>query len=335
MEKTNDDENQTTVRITVLASDVLSRPGLGRFAIDFASTTAKHPRLALDYCHNEEEIVGFAESFEFGDAGIFAVGTILKRPGVECRANEIADNIGRGVPYEASPLLDFTNAEIERVSARADAVVNGRRVAGPLDIYRGAVIRGLSVCPQGQDGETAVVAFSVQKKELETMDDEKNPGAAPDDKKTVNAELEAMIAAFGKERGVDYYLSGKTLEEAERDDYEQLKAARDKKDEDGGDDENGEAKTPGADPPDDGGDAGNAAPAPDDDKPKTAELKALKKGVDELKREIVALKAAVRRGADAPLATTPPASENSALTPLTRMALKFEKNGVVRNGAKK
>ncbi|MBP3559004.1 MAG: hypothetical protein J6K20_15070 [Thermoguttaceae bacterium] len=287
----NDVDATTRVRLTVLAADALERWGLGRFAFEFATTRPLRERLALDYDHDDGAVVGYAEGFESTDDGIFCDATILGGPDAPARARELAFCLKNGVPFEVSPLVDFSTATMESVPDGATVRLNGREIAGPLDVARGATIRGVAICPHGTDPKTAaLVELSArlnnwkEEKEKE-MADEKNPvdGEQTDEKKSVNAELETMIEEFGRERGLDYYLAGKSLEEARAEDYEELKASR----------KSAEAEKKAADEAEK-----DAADAPTDEaKDETKkELEALKALVEKQGKELVALKAATRRG---------------------------------------
>lgn len=287
----NDVDATTRVRLTVLAADALERWGLGRFAFEFATTRPLRERLALDYDHDDGAVVGYAEGFESTDDGIFCDATILGGPDAPARARELAFCLKNGVPFEVSPLVDFSTATMESVPDGATVRLNGREIAGPLDVARGATIRGVAICPHGTDPKTAaLVELSArlnnwkEEKEKE-MADEKNPvdGEQTEEKKSVNAELETMIEEFGRERGLDYYLAGKSLEEARAEDYEELKASR----------KSAEAEKKAADEAEK-----DAADAPTDEaKDETKkELEALKALVEKQGKELVALKAATRRG---------------------------------------
>ncbi|MBQ7028872.1 MAG: hypothetical protein IJN32_01380, partial [Thermoguttaceae bacterium] len=189
-------------------------------------------------------------------------------------------------------LVDFSTATMESIPDGATVRLNGREIAGPLDVARSATIRGVAICPHGTDPKTAaLVELSARlndwkKKEKEKeMADEKNPvdGEQTEEKKSVNAELETMIEEFGRERGLDYYLAGKSLEEARAEDYEELKASR----------KSAEAEKKAADEAEK-----DATDAPTDEaKDETKkELEALRALVEKQGKDLVALKASARRG---------------------------------------
>ncbi len=326
----NDADATTRVRLTVLAADALERWGLGRFAFEFATTRPLRERLALDYDHDDGAVVGYAEGFESTDDGIFCDATILGGPDAPARARELAFCLKNGVPYEVSPLVDFSTATMESVPDGATVRLNGREIAGPLDVARGATIRGVAICPHGTDPKTAaLVELSArlnnwkEEKEKE-MADEKNPvdGEQTEEKKSVNAELETMIEEFGRERGLDYYLAGKSLEEARAEDYEELKASR----------KSAEAEKKAADEAEK-----DAADAPTDEtKDETKkELEALRALVEKQGKELVALKAATRRGDS--VGVSEPVVADSASQPKPANALfaaaeKFKRLGTTRKG---
>ena len=335
---TNDADATTRVRLTVLAADALERWGLGRFAFEFATTRPLRERLALDYDHDDGAVVGYAEGFESNDDGIFCDATILGGPDAPARARELAFCLKNGVPFEVSPLVDFSTATMESVPDGATVRLNGREIAGPLDVARGATIRGVAICPHGTDPKTAaLVELSArlnnwkEEKEKE-MADEKNPvdGEQTEEKKSVNAELETMIEEFGRERGLDYYLAGKTLEEARAEDYEELKASRKSAEA-----EKKAAEDGAKEAEESGGETGAADGSGASGSETKKELDALKALVEKQGRELTALKAATRRGDSVGVSESVVADSASQPKPanaLLAAAEKFKRLGTTRKG---
>lgn len=335
---TNDADATTRVRLTVLAADALERWGLGRFAFEFATTRPLRERLALDYDHDDGAVVGYAEGFESNDDGIFCDATILGGPDAPARARELAFCLKNGVPFEVSPLVDFSTATMESVPDGATVRLNGREIAGPLDVARGATIRGVAICPHGTDPKTAaLVELSArlnnwkEEKEKE-MADEKNPvdGEQTEEKKSVNAELETMIEEFGRERGLDYYLAGKTLEEARAEDYEELKASRKSAEA-----EKKAAEDGAKEAEESGGETGAADGSGASGSETKKELDALKALVEKQGRELTALKASSRRGDSVGVSESVVADSASQPKPanaLLAAAEKFKRLGTTRKG---
>ncbi|MBQ9800268.1 MAG: hypothetical protein IJO40_10060 [Thermoguttaceae bacterium] len=335
---TNDADATTRVRLTVLAADALERWGLGRFAFEFATTRPLRERLALDYDHDDGAVVGYAEGFESNDDGIFCDATILGGPDAPARARELAFCLKNGVPFEVSPLVDFSTATMESVPDGATVRLNGREIAGPLDVARGATIRGVAICPHGTDPKTAaLVELSArlnnwkEEKEKE-MADEKNPvdGEQTEEKKSVNAELETMIEEFGRERGLDYYLAGKSLEEARAEDYEELKASRKSAEA-----EKKAAEDGAKEAEESGGETGAADGSGASGSETKKELDALKALVEKQGRELTALKASSRRGDSVGVSESVVADSASQPKPanaLLAAAEKFKRLGTTRKG---
>lgn len=216
-------------KVQVLRRPVLSRRG-ERFAIDFATARPIKERVPLDYNHENGEILGYCDGFAHDGAGVTANAHLVLRADVPAaRANEVAALVEGGVPFEASPLVDLDGARVEEVREGETATINATEVAGPLVIYRDAIIRGVSVCPHGTDRETSFIAFASEiskNPELKGDTDMAEQTQDGETKKVVNIELETFIEEFGKDRGVDFYRSGKTIEEARAEDYAELKKWR-------------------------------------------------------------------------------------------------------------
>lgn len=214
-------------RVTVLKSAAIEQGG-ARFAFDYETLAVKE-RVPLDYCHNDEQIVGFCENFSVSaENSSVECDAVLLADGSNGLADKIAFNLDAGVPYEASAFVDLARATQENIDAGDSAIVNGAEVEGPLTVYYNAELRGVAVCPHGADPETAFVALSgkpvrtIDKRGTEYLDDfggvymnvkTKNTDSA----KNPRLELEAFVDEFGKELGVDYYLAGKTIEQARAD----------------------------------------------------------------------------------------------------------------------
>lgn len=217
-------------RVTVLKADVIEQR-CDRFAFDYATLRPAKDRIPLDYCHDENRVLGYCENFEIGPSAVTCDAVLFEREdSPENVANDVVFNLDAGVPYEASALISLKGALVETVPNGEKATVNGREVEGPLDIYYGATLRGVAVCPYGADPETAFVALSdrdavraasTAERILTHMNEPVLSPAAPDAKG-----LQTYVDEFGKELGVEYYLSGKTLDEARAEDYARLKANR-------------------------------------------------------------------------------------------------------------
>lgn len=109
--------------------------------------------IPLDYCHREDDVVGFGEKFTAGNDGLDIAGFLTSIEPND-RADEIAKKKQKGVPYQAS--IYFDPRSIEELMAGASAEVNGQTVLGPATIMRKWGLYGCAVCPYGNDPGTSV-----------------------------------------------------------------------------------------------------------------------------------------------------------------------------------
>jgi len=126
----------------------------GRMVHDLAGMSLSKPRLAIDYCHREDEVLGFANKFNT-EGGLVASGALTPFQEKD-RASEVIFKSQQGVPYEASIFFDPAELVLEEVPQGLSVPVNGLQFEGPGVVARRWTLRGLAVCPYGQDKNTAV-----------------------------------------------------------------------------------------------------------------------------------------------------------------------------------
>ena len=128
-------------------------------------------RIPIDYCHDDKEVIGYANKFIVSDEGITVKGALTPYKGDD-RASEIIHKAGQGVPYEAS--INFAaGLVIEEVEPGMSVEVNGTTFEGPGVVFRKWTLRGVAICPYGVDANTAA-EFAANKNndntiEVETM----------------------------------------------------------------------------------------------------------------------------------------------------------------------
>jgi len=139
------------------AATILARSGKGiehwywgKLVNDFAGMEQLQDRLPLDYCHDSEQILGYAEGWSKDSGDLSCTGTLLTEESE--RAAEIVRLSDAGVPYQAS--ITFTPINVEQLKFGSSAVVNGLTVDGPAAIVRQWRLTGLAVCPRGADPNT-------------------------------------------------------------------------------------------------------------------------------------------------------------------------------------
>jgi len=133
----------------------------GKVAHDLSGMTTHKPRLVIDYCHYDKEVIGYLNHFEQhpdadGIPAMIVSGALVPFKDSD-RATEIIYKARAGVPYEAS--IDFVGGDpgdtlIEEVAEGASAEVNGYTLGGPATIFRKWPLRGVAVCPYGADMHT-------------------------------------------------------------------------------------------------------------------------------------------------------------------------------------
>lgn len=295
------------VKIRVLTSSTLYHADLGTFRVKTETAQASKERVPLDFDHDDKAVVGYAENFQFNENEITADGVVLLGEESPDDAKTFAQNIDGGVPFEASPLLDLSEAQ---AAEGADGVVE----------YSGAIIRGVAICPYGTDRNTVVslkfgeTNFKVQFKKGDKME-EKKP-SEPDPR----ADLESMIDEFGLERGVEFFRKGLSVDEARAQDYSDLKASRLAAAQ--------EKKEPCAVPQEEETPEPPKVDEEEEDKKFKEELKA---EIKKLSQELTALKATFRRGD--PSGVSPSFSQEETASerpsfknPLEAAAYKFKRN---------
>jgi hypothetical protein len=284
----------------------------GRFIIDLSSLILEKRDYIGDYNHNPDEVIGRG-TLSVTDRGL--TGACFVIPFKEGdRASEIVARSRAGTPYEASPTINDDTADEELLPAGKRAEVNGEEITGPIHIYRNVPIRGWSVCPFGTDRQTNFQVLKslekgekqMAKKQLKKLNEELPPEETPDktppaegsDKYTAYPDLEKMIEEFGLEKGVEYYRLGLTIEEAEKIDYQELKAARSKLSEP--EEPEGEPE-PDPEPPEETKELKAAVKQLLD-----MEFKALKATVETLNTAVGRLSAAVQSGGEHPVSGSQP-----------------------------
>lgn len=201
------DENQRSTPFTAVArtGDALTHAYWGRVVHDLDGMRHK-PRIPIDFNHNPDDIVGYANRFD-SESGDLKIGGALTPSKHEefSRASEIIDKGEMGVPWEMS--ISFPgDLEIEEISDGDKVTVNQREFTGPLTVIRSWTLRGVAVTPYGHDSQTSLnfandadVTFTVRNKEFDMSEDVKQPEAeaeqAVETKDTDSAEVVETVEA--------------------------------------------------------------------------------------------------------------------------------------------
>jgi len=149
--KAGDKADSVAVHILARSPEPLDHWYWGLCVHDLDGMQTHKEKLALDYVHDNEQILGYLDTFEHRDGGLWADGKLLL---TSERAKQIYSDHQGGVPYEASIAFDLDGLVTEFVQRNATAIVNGREMAGPLLVFRQWNLRGVAICPHGYDKHT-------------------------------------------------------------------------------------------------------------------------------------------------------------------------------------
>lgn len=219
--------------------------------------------IPLDYCHDDKEVVGFANADGIGideEHNLSVVGTMT--PFAEGdRANEILAKSKMGVPYQASINFAGDGIKLQNVKEGETTPVNGYEFNGPGVVIREWPLRGIAVCPYGADGNTKsefsdsdVISVTVLEEPMSDQAEDKSEAVETDETAPVEVveavepaaetpeAAEAKLSnpvdiakqfskAFGNEKCGEYLSEGLTFSEAQekfsafmKDENEKLKA---------------------------------------------------------------------------------------------------------------
>lgn len=133
----------------------------GRIVHDLSGIRHK-PRIAVDYAHNDTEVLGYVNHFDTETNDLILSGSLTPWR-EDDRASEVIFKMREGVPYEASIFFGGDGIKIEDVPEGMVAQVNGYQFDGPGVIVREWPLRGVAICPYGADANTESAALSAGK----------------------------------------------------------------------------------------------------------------------------------------------------------------------------
>jgi len=201
LEFASQDKGNPAVRLTARSGQPIEHWYWGRIIHDFAGMRLHKPTIPLDYCHRDEEVIGFLDTFTTESGDLEAAGRLVPyQPGD--RASEVKHKAEAGVPYEASINFGGDGIRIQEVQRGEVTEVNGREFEGPGVVVRQWPLRGAAVCPYGADmhtettfseGETIPVTFEREDYAMSQEQDQPadNEAVTPDTETTDAAELAA------------------------------------------------------------------------------------------------------------------------------------------------
>ena len=149
------DPAKVPVTLTARSKEPTTHWYWGRVVHDMAGFTLAKPTLPIDYMHSEYDILGYADKFDVASGDLVASGYLTPFT-PDDRASEVIFKRKQGVPYESSIFFDPEAMVVEWVPEGMTVQVNGYAFNGPGNVIRQWTLRGLAVCPHGQDGNSSV-----------------------------------------------------------------------------------------------------------------------------------------------------------------------------------
>jgi hypothetical protein len=190
-------ENAKTapVRLVARSGKPIQHWFWGNVVHDLAGMHLHKSRVAIDYVHDEKEIVGYLNKFDSSSGDLVTSGALVPFKDSD-RATEIVHKMRAGVPYEASINFGGDGIKIEDVPEGMVAQVNGYQFAGPGIIVREWPLRGVAICPYGADANTESASLSGDKSKTYTATVAK---AEPNTKESdMKAETPVEVAALAE-----------------------------------------------------------------------------------------------------------------------------------------
>ena len=147
--------------------DAINHYYWGRIVHDLSGMILRKESITVDYAHEFDAVIGFANQFGVVDAGLQVSGSL-----VTTEPNDKADEVFRkgkaGVPYEASIDWDGPEVELEYIPEGVTTEVNAMQFAGPGYVVRKWPLRAIAICRYGHDAGTHT-KFSKTSTESETV----------------------------------------------------------------------------------------------------------------------------------------------------------------------
>jgi hypothetical protein len=295
--KLNDvaDQKEYPFEVVIFSGKAISTCELGKFVIDLQSLQFHKKRMAVNYNHDLNKILGYIENFRVTEEGLVADGMLINSKDTAW----FIEQARNGVPFEVSAEIDETQGTKIELAEGTTAEVNGNTVTSDTFIYKNVPFLGTAICPHGADRYTRFTLLkqettnmSTKTTKLKTEPTNLSDDKTPPEKKVTNPELAEFIEVFGKDRGLDLYQEGVKIEDVRK--WKELKEKFDipipEPETTPSTDTPPNPETPPAEPPKE-----------NDNTNLSAVITELKKTITGLAGEVTKLKAAVPRGESEPV----------------------------------
>lgn len=207
----------------------------GRCVHDMAGFRNPGKPIPLDWNHDSSDEIGVADRVDVVDGELVAFARLVPFKPDDSAARVIYRGAS-GIPYQASIVMSLDGLQVEEVADGEIVQVNGQDFAGPGAIFRQWGIDGIAVTPYGSDSHTSVqfagkspavdVVFLTPVKDVATMVAPvvaagkpaaiESPAEIPAEKQNFSREMALKFKTDFGAAGFDWYLEGKSYEEAAR-----------------------------------------------------------------------------------------------------------------------
>jgi len=143
----------TTAPISMLgrSAEPINHWYWGAIVHDMAGFSTDHAKVPIDWCHDDEVVLGYLDKFTANNKGLNVSGRLISF-NADDRAAKLMRESAAGIPYQAS--IFFRADRLEYVPEGFSTSVNGYQLAGPAVIVREWGLRGMAVCLYGADHRT-------------------------------------------------------------------------------------------------------------------------------------------------------------------------------------
>jgi hypothetical protein len=144
--------NELAITMFARSPEAIDHWYWGKLAHDMQGMILRKSRIPLDWVHDYNLSLGYAERFEASESKGLTVWGKLVSIGAD-KAAEVIARLKAGIPMEAS--IDFEGPmRLEEIREGASARCNGRTITGPATIIRSWRLNAVAVCPFGADPAT-------------------------------------------------------------------------------------------------------------------------------------------------------------------------------------
>ena len=137
------------------SGEVVTHPWAGRVVFDLSTTNAPD-KMPLLVEHDRAQRAGVGKLSINDDNITVDDGYLL--PNVA--GNAVAADADAGFPWQLS--VHIQPGVVDTIGTGENATVNGKKVEGPLSIFRNSLIREVSFTPTGVDANTSAAVFSAR-----------------------------------------------------------------------------------------------------------------------------------------------------------------------------